>query len=72
MHRCCQCYQSLETKGHIPGNSHPNRTVKANAIINSKQTTLKDTDNYVYTYLLTFISLFYIALHLDDSRVLTF
>ena len=43
-----------------PGNSHPNGTVKANSNRNSKKTTLKATDNYVYTYLLCFMSLLYV------------
>ena len=43
-----------------PSNSHSNGTVKGNTNINSKQMTLKATNNYVYTYLLKFVSLFYI------------
>ena len=59
---------------NTPGNSHPNGTVKANANINSKQTTLKTTDNYVYTYLLCFMSLLYvfysISAIMDDKKSL--
>ena len=59
---------------YTPGNSHPNGTVKANANINSKQTTLKAMDNYVYTYLLCFMSLLYvfysISAIMDDKKSL--
>ena len=60
---------------HTPGNSHPNGTVKPNANINSKQTTLKATDNYIYTYLLYFISLLYCVFYsisaiMDDKKSL--
>ena len=57
-----------------PGNSHPNGTVEVNTTINSKQTTLKATDNYVYNYLLCFTSLLYvfytISSIMDDKKPL--
>ena len=65
---------NFSVEKHTPGNSHPNGTVKANVNINSKQTTLKATDNYVYTYPLCFMSLLYvfyfISAIMDDKKSL--
>ena len=69
-----QGYLTIYSEIYTPGNSHPNGTVKANANINSKQTTLKAMDNYVYTYLLCFMSLLYvfysISAIMDDKKSL--
>ena len=48
---------------YTPGNSHPNGTVKPNANINSKQTILKATDNYVIPTYWGLYHYLYILLH---------
>ena len=47
---------------YTPGSSHPNGTVKVNANINSKQMTLKVTDNYLYLLIEVYIIILYILI----------